>query len=530
MDSARTIEVEDGSPEAVERRTEAHARYAAAILHDWDEEPEEAAAEFYKAAIADPGNESLVLEVSQRLLQLKQIDKALDVLTKATATPKASGLLFAQLGRVYSLLGKKDQAIEANKVAIKKMPQSLMGYRNMAQIHLQNRQYVEGLKVLEQAGKQPGADAGYLIELGELYAAFIRGGAPDTAKPLALDAFNRAAQLNPTNPLQLQRLADGLTALGESEKATGLYLKLVERFPTLPGLREKLAEIYLRKEDRKGAATQLEAIIRDNPNNPQVYYLLGNLAYEAKDMKKALEHFNKAMVLNPGFEQVYYDVAGAQINLNQGREALGILEKARSRFQNNFVNEFFTALAFSRLKEYTNAVNHFVAAEVIARVTETNRLNHTFYFQLGAAYERTQKFDEAEKYFKKSLSLAPDFTEVMNYMGYMWAERGVKLAEARDLIEKAVKREPQNAAFLDSLAWVLFKMDKSKEALDYMLKALQNTEEPDATLYDHLGDIYSSLKQTDKARESWRKALAIEPNQQIQKKLDAGATSENAPR
>ena len=110
----------DYSAAAVERRTSAHAHYAAAVLHDWDEEPELAAAEYLKAALADPGNETLAIEVSQRLLQLKQHEQALELLTKATAQPSASGALFARLGLIYSLLGKKEQAIEANKTAIKK--------------------------------------------------------------------------------------------------------------------------------------------------------------------------------------------------------------------------------------------------------------------------------------------------------------------------------------------------------------------------------------------------------------------------
>ena len=74
---------------------------------------------------------------------------------------------------------------------------------------------------------------------------------------------------------------------------------------------------------------------------------------------------------------------------------------------------------------------------------------------------------------------------------------------------------------------MLFKLEKPKEALPYMLKALENSEEPDSTLYDHLGDIYSSLHQADKAREAWRKAVSIEPNEQIQKKLGPAATSGN---
>jgi tetratricopeptide (TPR) repeat protein len=92
------------------------------------------------------------------------------------------------------------------------------------------------------------------------------------------------------------------------------------------------------------------------------------------------------------------------------------------------------------------------------------------------------------------------------------------------LIEKAVKAEPKNAAYLDSLGWVLFKLHQPKEALAYTLKAVELSEEPDATLYDHLGDIYAGLNEPDKAHEAWTKSLAVEPNEQIRKKVENEAT------
>ena len=89
------------------------------------------------------------------------------------------------------------------------------------------------------------------------------------------------------------------------------------------------------------------------------------------------------------------------------------------------------------------------------------------------------------------------------------------------MIEKAVKQEPENAAFLDSMAWVLFKLNQPKQALEFQLKALKFQKEPDATLHDHLGDIYAVLKQTDQARAQWELSLSIEPSDAIQKKLKA---------
>jgi tetratricopeptide (TPR) repeat protein len=158
---------------------------------------------------------------------------------------------------------------------------------------------------------------------------------------------------------------------------------------------------------------------------------------------------------------------------------------------------------------------------VIAQATDPKLLNEAFYFQIGATYERKGDLEQAEKYFQKCLKLAPDSSEAMNYLGYMWAEHGMKLEEANELIEKAVKAEPKNAAYLDSLAWVRFKLGRAKEALDPELKAVELSEEPDATVYDHLGDIYAALKQMEKARESWRKSISIEPNDGIKKKIEA---------
>jgi tetratricopeptide (TPR) repeat protein len=528
--SAAAAKAESDSPEAAENRAEAQARYATGWLHYINEENDQSLQDYKKAALLDPADEALVLEVTSRLLQAKRHDDALEVLHKATARPKASGILFARLALVYSLIGKKELAIEANRAAIKRMPNSLLGYQYLAQIYLQHGQREEGLKVLEQAGQQPGADAAFLIDLAELYLAFGQPSPSDSIKARALQALNRADKLKPTSPALMQKLAEDFLALGETDRGAALYAKLLEKFPYLPGVRKKLVEIYLRKPDPTKAAEQLQAIARENPTDPQAYYLLGSIAFEEKKPKEAIVHFKNALLLNSSFEPVYYDLAGAQINAELPREALETLDKARAKFSQTFQGEFYTALAYTRLKDYSNAIGHFVAAEVIARATATNRLTHFFYFQLGAAYERNQRYDEAERYFRKCLEMSPNFSEALNYLGYMWAERGVNLGEARDLIEKAVKLEPENAAFLDSMGWVLYKQDKPSEALPYLLKAIEQTEDPDATLYDHLGDVYATLKQTQKARDAWQKSLSIEPNEQIQKKLGSRPTSESDPR
>src|SRR6266404_3594119 len=516
-----------------EKAAKAHAHYSAGVIHDINDEPDAALQEYYEAAIADPENDTLILEVSRRFTQNKQPEKALELLTRAASRPNASGAIFANLGFIYSQLGKQEQAIAANRSAIKKSPGSLTGYQNLFLNYLQAKQPQEALKVLDEAAKQPNAGAEFLISLSELYANFAVQvpAQKEAANAKALQILKRAEKLNPANPPTRLKLADGFNLLGDSAKAAQIYVDLLKTLPDLPQIRErvraKLTEIYLKGSDRKGAIEQLEAIIRDDPTNAQAYYSLASIFYEEKQFAEAAEHFSKTILLSPDFEQAYYDLASSQISLNKSSEALATLEKARRRFAENFVLEFMTGMAFTREKAYAEAITHFNNAEVIAKATEPKRLNQVFYFQLGAAYERKGDYAQSEKYFDKCLELAPDFAEALNYLGYMWAERGVNLDKARELIEKAVKLEPKNAAYLDSLGWVLFKQNQPEVALQNILKATELSEEPDATVYDHLGDIYAALKQPEKAREAWRKSLSLEANEEVRKKVESSANGEH---
>jgi Tfp pilus assembly protein PilF len=140
-------------------------------------------------------------------------------------------------------------------------------------------------------------------------------------------------------------------------------------------------------------------------------------------------------------------------------------------------------------------------------------------FNLAASYERLSQFDDAEREFQWIIESAPDHALALNYLGYMYADQGIKLDKALQLIEKAVSLDPQNGAFLDSYAWVLFRLGRYDEALVQMKEALKN-DQSDAVLYDHQGDIYSALTSHELARESWIKALEIDPdNEEIKAKL-----------
>ena len=517
---------EDILDRELEQRAEANARYLTGLTYELNEQPEKALDEFYASAWTDPGNESLVFDVSRQLIRNREFDKALSLLKRATASKEASGILFSLLGLTQAQLGHTAEAAAANRKAVQKAPGLLSGYENLFQLQLQNNQPAEALRILDEAARVPSKDPSFWIGLAEMYSNYLRLRVGETAaiKPRIVAFLTKALDLKPSNPTVLNKLADGLYLMGEMHTAARLYLDLLSKYPSAPGVREKLTEIYIRTGEREKAATELEQIVRENPTHAQAYYFLGSLAYEDKHYEQASDYFGKALNLNPDYDRVYFDLAGLDITLNKIPEALDVLDRARAKFPDNFFVEFYSGLARNRQKEYREALKNFTAAEVLAGARDTNRLNHLFYYQAGIAYEGVQNYPQAEQYFKKCLALDPDYAPALNYLGYMWVEHDTNLAEARLLIERALKVEPNNAAFLDSLGWVLFKQNQPQQALDQLLQAIKQADGEDATLYDHLGDIYQLLKEPEKARESWRKSLALEPNDQVKKKLDASAS------
>src|SRR5207302_2546245 len=180
---------------------------------------------------------------------------------------------------------------------------------------------------------------------------------------------------------------------------------------------------------------------------------------------------------------------------------------------------------YQRAKRYDEAQNTLNKA--IQRYPNEEQV----YFLQGSVYEKQKKFNDAEKAFRKALELQKDDPAVLNYLGFMLADRGVRLEEAESLIQKAVQSDPTNGAYLDSLGWVYFKQNKLDRAEEYLKKAVifLNT---DSNIHDHLGDLYFKTKRYDEARAEWNKSLQLSTEQEeiekVKKKLDELKTTRAA--
>lgn len=262
--------------------------------------------------------------------------------------------------------------------------------------------------------------------------------------------------------------------------------ELVKAFPLDVEHRKILASHYLQMRDIDKAVAQLEAALQAGGGGLQAYLQLSNLMRLTKQPEKFLQFAQRAGKLFPGEPRVMY----------------------------------FQALAHTQLKQYADAAKLFDRAGSLAETMCPEILDDAFHFAHGVALERDGQFDGAAKQFEKSIGLTPvdelaRAAGTMNYLGYMWLERGEHFDKAEELIRKAIELDPDNAAYLDSIGWLHFRTGKFEDALQELLKAesmLKDVESEDAEIFDHIAQTYEKLNQRSKAEEYWRRVLDLKPS------------------
>ena len=161
------------------------------------------------------------------------------------------------------------------------------------------------------------------------------------------------------------------------------------------------------------------------------------------------------------------------------------------------------------------------AASVLQRALEQAEDSSQVLYWLGAAFERSGDRERATTTFRRLLELDPQYAPALNYLGYMWAERGENLGQALSFVSRALAREPDNGAYVDSLGWVHFQLGEYDRARDLLERAARLVPD-DAVISEHLGDTYARLGFSLKAQESYRRAIQLEGENKevVQQKLD----------
>ncbi len=525
------------------------ASFSEGILAEENADADQSLAAYRKVLDLDPGFSELAVKVAMELVRRKSFDQAINIL-KDVVSPKdpAVPLLVSQIYSKY--LKKPEPAIRYATQALDLDPNNIPAYLALFEAQVANRQPKKAEQVLERAAKINNRNPQFWLQLGEIYSRGAsrtgttnRTGDGQSPKQedlekvnavyrKALDAENRESG---PDPEVLLRVADYYTVSGQYKEAIPLYEKIIKQpdpDAMLPSVQEKLARCYRVAGRTPEAIRSLKEMIKQNPLRYESYELLAEIYEEEGDLENALANYQQTLLMKPDQPVNYLRVADLLLKVHQSgsgsaspartsarpartpdhfSKAVDVLKEAHARFPEVPQITYSLGIALAQGKKSQEALAAFADCYNDAKSSQPEMLNGAFYFAYGAAAEQAGNLEQAEVMLKRSIEVDPDnSSQACNYLGYMWAERGVRLEEAGKLIERALEISPGNGAFLDSLGWYYFKKGDYSKALEELKKAVAIIKPEDSVVFEHLGDTWFNLGNTAEALAHWRKALALE--------------------
>ena len=264
-----------------------------------------------------------------------------------------------------------------------------------------------------------------------------------------------------------------------------------------------------------GDGQKLDELVKEirhsRVGNADFYYYVAKTFVEIGEFALAGEMFQRAAALgNCGWIGAGY----AFIQAGNFPKACEVLLKAATNMPEDAQIFYLLGISLERIGAWAEAITAF------HRAIELEPQNTDFRFQLASRLEQIGLVDEAVKEFERLLTIDPEHAFALNYLGYIFADKGIRLEESVQLLKRAVAQQPDNGNFLDSLGWAYYRLGKFGQAEELLDKAVR-LEKNNATILNHLGEVCFTLGKRQKAKTYWEKSLQLDPeNQEVKRKLE----------
>lgn len=354
---------------------------------------------------------------------------------------------------------------------------------------------------------------------------------------LAYTSAQEAIRLDPPNTDHHMLMVGVLAKQGKTDEATEEFNRLTKDNPKASEMRMGYAKLLLESDQREAARSQIREVLKEKPDLADAHYALGVMAYNDRDYDEAEQQFKRLLSGKRGVDAAYQlgRVEEARKNfaqalnwyeqVNKGDVAVdAIVRRAYVLAQVKQVDAAQSLMAQLRdeLPQYEQRF-YMAEGDLLLNAGETERALKIYDESLTAlpddpdllygrslAHERNGQIDLAEKDLRAMLAKDPNDARAMNALGYMLTVHSDRYEEARKLISRALELTPDDAAVMDSLGWVQFKLGKKTEARATLQKAFDKF--PDAEVAAHLGEVMWALGEKDQARALWDKAMQQSPD------------------
>ncbi len=514
-------------PNSVEDRMVLGQLYT--VKHD----SKKAESEFKTAQAIEPESEEVVLNLARLYAESGDLQHAAKVVEDVPVNDRTAKMEFA-LGAAYDQLKQPKDAISAYQRAADMEPGDLHTLDSLAQALLSNDQLDEALKQYKALADADPENPEALIHISEIQRR-------QSKFEDALATVRKARKLDPTNLEAGYNEGLLLDVLGRFDEAVQTYSAMVDLTSHANGayteeeknnrsiFLERLGAIDLEKNKPDQAVAVYQKMI-DMGGESSLRGYQGQVdAYrDAKQFDKAIEVSRKAVAADPKNRDLKLMLAGELADQGKADEGMELAKGLITNTPDDRTVWIAIGQINVRLRRWKDAEDAFDKADPLT----TKKEDKTYMlFLRGELAERQKHFEPAEQYFRQALDLDPANAMTLNYLGYMLADKAMRLPEALKMIRKAVDLEPMNGAYLDSLGWVYFKMGEYELAEDNLRQAVER-DQADPTVHEHMGDLYEKTGRIRQAAEQWELSLTefaksspadVEPGDvaKVQKKLES---------
>jgi len=506
-------------------------------LYRFNNDLQKAEAELKTAIKIDPNSEEAVTTLAMLYTDEGDTGHALKVLSSIPDSAR-SAKLYSALGAAYEQRKDYKSAIDAYKHAIILDRDNLDAIRGLAENYLNDGQLDSALEQYKVIADSNPEDAQTYVRMAEIYR---RQGKYDQA----LEGLKRAETLVPETMDVPYSMAAVYQAEGRYDDAIKLLQDLIRKTEksevgTSQADRnnraifiERLGMIYREQENYSAAIDTFRKMLPLGDENARSgYQEMVDTYRDAKQWPQATAVAKEAVQKMPDDRDLRMLLDAQLADMGQADQAISDVRSMLKGAPEDHDVYVRLAIIYTRSKRWNDALDALSKAEQLSSKTEDKAYVD---FLRGDLYQRQKMFDQAEGEFKKALAVTPpsdpQSAAALNYLGYMNADRGVKLDESLNYIKQALTFDPNNPAYLDSLGWAYFKLGKYDLAEENLNKAAVHMGS-DPTVQEHLGDLYQKTGRLklaaihwDRAVQEWNKTVPAEQDTEafakVQQKLDA---------
>jgi len=373
----------------------------------------------------------------------------------------------------------------------------------------------------------------------EARIAVARAAAAAGNDELAISEARAASRLKPDWDVPVLMSAQLLTKRSPAEASAELK-RFLDTNPKATEVELAYARSLIGEKKYPEALAQFQRVEKAAPGNPDVLYALGLLALDARDYKNAEAYLKKLLAADEvrdknlvyiylgqmADEQKKYAEARnwwqqvgrgdqylpAQVRIAQSFAKEGRVPEGRTFLQSvaTTSNQQRVQMILAEAQLLREAKQDREAFDLLQAGLDKLPNHPDLLYESAMTAEKLSRLDVQETQLKKLIQLKPDYAHAYNALGYSLADRNERLAEAKDLIEKALKIAPDDAAIIDSMGWVLYRLGDLPRAIELLKRAYEMR--PDAEIAAHLGEVLWAANRRPEAERIWREALAKTPD------------------